>query len=372
LEEQPVQVKLTNCGHHCCSECFETYLRTNLKDQRSYPLKCWEFECSEVIAYRDIANVLPQDELVFVDNFLVRSAYKFSNNVQAVYCPYSECGVVMVVDHTSPKQPNKQFPSKSACQSCNRDICVACLTPWHTNQTCAQYQTSFTSEDVKENTNRLIALAESTGWFSCPTCNMLIERTGGCNHLTHHRSKGCTIEGESATHFCSLCRMQLGGKFHKTEPNGQNHYPTPDGLFGKCRVVLEKEAGGAKKYRRAQQKQAREAARRDPLRAWQHSLFSGCTSDECRMGCLCPCLLAAKTETELRADDSELKYCCGYCCCFCVTAGWRRRRIRSMFGVPGCWPVDTCQACLCPCLTIIQEHREIHARANLPIAAVME
>eukprot|EP00456_Euglypha_rotunda_P017373 TRINITY_DN15964_c0_g1_i1.p1 TRINITY_DN15964_c0_g1~~TRINITY_DN15964_c0_g1_i1.p1 ORF type:complete len:127 (+),score=4.62 TRINITY_DN15964_c0_g1_i1:102-482(+) len=84
-------------------------------------------------------------------------------------------------------------------------------------------------------------LAKEERWLPCPVCGQVIERAGGCHHMSHFRAQGCVTASE-ATHFCALCSMVLGGKYHKSEPNGALHFP--EGLFKACRVAAKLIAEG--------------------------------------------------------------------------------------------------------------------------------
>ena len=63
-------------------------------------------------------------------------------------------------------------------------------------------------------------LANMSGWKQCPGCDEMIERSSGCNLMTHKESDG------SDTMFCYQCGDKL------TKDNAEYHYPT--GSYNDC------------------------------------------------------------------------------------------------------------------------------------------
>lgn len=353
VEEEDGYV-LQGCKHFSCRSCLTAYLRSFLKDQSAYPLLCYRRpECKAPLSYNDVATHLSADELSIFDKFSIRAAFRETSTT----CPRSGCGALVIFE-------KNEVSSAVNCSSCGLQFCASCQVAWHSGKSCAEFAASRGNvEEEKLNVARLQALAGQERWFACPTCKMLIERTGGCNHLTHLATQGCTVRGADATHFCSLCGKTLGGQHHKTEQDtGLEHFP--NGLFEKCRTVLEKEAGGAKKLEALRKKQEKEARRQDPLRQWQNSLFMcGCAPD-CRVACCCPCYVGAHSATVVSGKSGK-KPCMAFCCCPCFYGPYRYTT-RQLFGIRSCCLMDLCVFWTCPCLAILQEAREYESRANLP------
>jgi len=251
-------------------------------------------------------------------------------------------------------------------------------------------------------TTKLETLAKTEHWVHCPACSQLIERTGGCNHMSHFRNQGCKGgmgEDREATHFCSLCMMVLGGPHHKTEPDGETlHFPW--GLFKDCRVVAAQKAGvPAGKYypgpddpypedktkpvlaagAAPARPQGRIFSTFDLDRCWRNNLLccclphsipclggEGCPGREvCLAGVLCPCYLGAANAEQLTGDGRKL-HCACYTLCYPIYAPLWRFRIRRLFGIMGCLPCDILTAYVCPCAAVMQEHLELQSRANEP------
>jgi len=254
--------------------------------------------------------------------------------------------------------------------------------------------TNGIARQTTNNLNKLEQLARTEHWVHCPACAQLIERTGGCNHMSHFKAQGCrggVGEDKEATHFCSLCKMVLFGPHHKTEPDGETvHFPW--GLFKDCRVVAAQKAGvDVHKYfpgpddpypeDKITQKRQPAVARLPPLldwdRCWRNSMFccclstpclggEGCPSREvCLTGVCCPCYLGSANVEQLTGEGRKLACAC-YILCYPFYAPLWRFRIRRMFGLYGCLLCDMLTTYLCPCASVIQEYGELQSRANQP------
>eukprot|EP00808_Paulinella_micropora_P014043 g14866.t1 len=233
------------------------------------------------------------------------------------------------------------------------------------------------------------------GWVKCPRCGALVERIDGCYHLAHMFRQGCKQD----THFCALCNMMLGGKFHKTEPDGTTlHFPK--GLYKACRVVAKEVAEGKRAPLAENPNDPDILARQvqptlagllpldvmgpagppaqppDLARYWQTSLLWGCCDDgvdseqKCKTWC-CPCYMYGQSYQQLYGG-SDKRACCVLCCCWPLAPCAFRYKIRQLFGIRGCCLIDLLAVVLCPCLSALQSARELNARAEVPVDMIME
>jgi len=378
LEEkvEDLLYRLQQCKHASCSTCLSDYLRAHLRDQSKYPLKCYLPECQITILKDDIQFLLKPEEVLVYERFLLRVNLESDEKRQPLYCPLPGCKTMMIVSLDDLTVPLK------VCTGCNREFCCQCVTKWHEGKTCDEAKLADggkTEETRKVNLALLQETAKKEKWISCPKCGFFIERTGGCHHMSHLRSQGCKTV-EEATHFCSLCSMILGGKYHKDEPSGVLHFP--EGLFKACRVSAKLIAEG--KMAPLPPPQPGDG-HEDPLqqapvgqpqvdlgRTWISSLLCGCLSSPsncwtCMKGCCCPCYLAGETEEMLpmlSENSSKWRACWKYCCCWICVAPLKRYRLRRLFDIRGFCCFDCCASYLCPCCSVIQERSELLRRAG--------
>jgi len=79
-----------------------------------------------------------------------------------------------------------------------------------------------------ENTKKALELANTNGWKECPSCGEMIEKSGGCNQMTHREANG------SHTYFCYQCGDQLTS--YNIDSQGNNHYP--NGSYNDCINII--------------------------------------------------------------------------------------------------------------------------------------
>ena len=94
----------------------------------------------------------------------------------------------------------------SVCEDCDFAFCSGCFEPWHGELVdCATRREPPELTDEDKATLEYLELHTST----CPTCNISVQKMGGCNHML------CTRCG---THFCNLCSALLDAE------NPYRHY----------------------------------------------------------------------------------------------------------------------------------------------------
>jgi hypothetical protein len=106
------------------------------------------------------------------------------------------------------------------CTNCDLRYCGRCSVTFeeHKGRTCEELSDQLDLE----------ALARESGWQKCPQCSTTIEKSSGCNHMTHVNCPHPYSRQE--THFCYCCGTLLGDARHT--PDGQVHFP--QGMFKKC------------------------------------------------------------------------------------------------------------------------------------------
>lgn len=143
--------------------------------------------------------------------------------------------------------------SKVECPQCTRKFCVRCKTPWHGAGRCPL--------EVYDESVEL--WRSQSGAQKCPTCKKLIEKDGPdtCNHMIHKIVDAIPCIRER-TDFCcklsfviivlyghhlivipslDLCGEEVLPNYPHDEVKnpGVNHFP--EGVFQKCRHIINKE-----------------------------------------------------------------------------------------------------------------------------------
>ncbi|KAJ2936672.1 hypothetical protein H1R20_g414, partial [Candolleomyces eurysporus] len=176
--------EVLSCGHSCCEPCIRHYL-TSAATSNNFPLVCMgdEATCNAPISIPIIQRYLTKqrfDHLIDV----AFSAHIQSNPQKFKYCTTPDCTQIYQCD------TGKQFHK---CPSCFSKICSSCNEEAHEGMTCKERRIQSNPAEQERLTEEW---AQSNNIKRCPSCNILTEKTEGCNHMT------CPC----GTHFCWICR----------------------------------------------------------------------------------------------------------------------------------------------------------------------
>lgn len=174
------------CGHVYCYGCLRHFLLTT-PDTKQFPLSCMgnEGTCGTPIPLPVIQRFLPPVqfkhllEVAFLE-YLSHHPNKFR------YCATPDCPEIYSLESFS-------ADGIFRCQSCFVAICVSCREE-HEGFSCEEWKVHRDPETQE----RLLE-----GWAGgnkdvkkCPQCQILIEKNGGCNHMTCPK---CSV------HICWKC-----------------------------------------------------------------------------------------------------------------------------------------------------------------------
>jgi len=154
-----------NCGHYFCRQCSTEFLSMHINESSAHAIRCPESGCGEDFPVFLIRLLVSEDHYKRYDRLmLVHALDKMSD---LAYCPVKQCGHAVVV----PK--NTRY---ALCPGCHYQFCLRCFGVYHGFGTCPKYL----NEDEKEKASR--KYIESVGRH-CPSCNVVIEKNGGCSHM---------------------------------------------------------------------------------------------------------------------------------------------------------------------------------------------
>merc|ERR1719361_607435 len=215
------------CRHGCCAECLRQYIETDLKNIASYPMKCFMNDCNTLLNYTNVEYVLQHHphHLVEYDRMLIKSSTSGSN--ETITCPL--CNAVML----KPRNGEDQGLMHCVNEQCRADLCSRCGVLYHLNKSCEEYAAEMRAKTSGAD-EEFAKLTRLKKWCKCPNCGLVIERTEGCYHMTHH---GCPGGGvERTTDFCYFCGELLmkknGEGWRYSKVTQQKHFE--QGVYAKC------------------------------------------------------------------------------------------------------------------------------------------
>ena len=209
---------LLGCGHVYCMACFRHYL-TSASDTKGFPLVCMgdEDKCRVEIPIPVILKFLLPQQF----NQLIKVAFTtyLDHHPQDFrYCPTPDCNQVY--------RCNVDMTLK--CPSCFASVCSSCHEESHDGMTCAERKLHI-DPAAQERLNE--AWASENGAKKCPTCQVWIEKTEGCNHMTcvcgAHICWKCMGIFSKDTDVYDHLRTVHGGIFEEVEDPDEAPHPIP-------------------------------------------------------------------------------------------------------------------------------------------------
>ena len=212
LKEQTHCIQLTNCDHMICRKCLYKYIENNLKDISKYPMKCFHYDCNKILHLKDVKYAFKlkknNKSLQIYERFSILCAIP---DGQRLCCP--QCQMLYFFDAN-----NQLF---GYCADCKFRFCFDCNKKWHPGKECKNKNRKDENILFIEKENK--KLFDKMNWMSCPQCGIMIEKTDGCNCLTH---KKCPKTGYPFRdiRFCYCCGIQLSNKSERYDTFGNIHF----------------------------------------------------------------------------------------------------------------------------------------------------
>jgi hypothetical protein len=169
-----------SCGHRFCRECLSGWFASQISSQR-FLCACPARGCGRLASFHEIAASLT-DEAVRArfESLVLQCAV--SSEPDFRWCQRCSSGGFL----------SSSDCSEVECVDCGHRFCAVCLAAGaHPGLTCEQR--CEVDEDLADLKNERWKLKNSK---PCPKCSCLIQRNGGCSHMTCTR---CKYE------FCWLC-----------------------------------------------------------------------------------------------------------------------------------------------------------------------
>lgn len=188
------------CNAHVCQVCMVTIAQTSIKEGKVF-IQCPNPECKKGALGRE--EILSLVDSKTRETF-IRLRLEAEGDVTQKACP--NCS--LITKHTLPKRYRKYREEnvRITCTQCQHVWCFSCHAPWHKDLTCKQHKKgSIKFEQWSKARSAGIANCQK-----CPLCQVYIQRTSGCDHMTCNRCD---------SHFCYKC----GGSFLEF-PGLGDHY----------------------------------------------------------------------------------------------------------------------------------------------------
>lgn len=196
------RARLRACGdqsHSCCRDCMDRYVNSMVSEGRVDRIRCPLSETCEAVMQRDeVFEVAGSAVFAKYDRF--RKMRADPNLRQCPQC--SElCSPLRDVESGA------IIPAMS-CGSCKSEFCF-----YHSNAHVGKPCTALL-EQLDDDERLAVTLSIEEETHNCPHCNILTQKSSGCNHMTCRQCGG---------HWCWLCGDKIGSvssHYSADNPNG--------------------------------------------------------------------------------------------------------------------------------------------------------
>ena len=155
------------CKHTYHVACAVGLFETAIKDESLMPPRCCRMPIPEELI---IPHLSPTSAALFLE----KSREHMTPN--RLYCP----ACLQFLGSAQDERMDVR------CHKCSKFVCAACKSFAHPrNVSC----------NLNKDSQAVLDLAECKGWKRCPGCSHMVERRGGCPHIT------CRCR----TQFCYVC-----------------------------------------------------------------------------------------------------------------------------------------------------------------------
>ncbi|XP_065830017.1 potential E3 ubiquitin-protein ligase ariadne-2-like [Oscarella lobularis] len=204
------------CGHAFCRSCCDNYIRIQLS-QGDIDIRCMDASCS--FPLDSIEDLVEESSLKaeYWKHFLSKCV---TSHPLLRWCPGVDCRVIIKVAVSKPRNV--------ICKECKTSFCFHCGHLYHAPSDCETLKKWLQKcQDDSETANYINANTKD-----CPSCNVCIEKSGGCNHMQcwncHHD-------------FCWMCLEDW--RSHNREYYECSRYkgqPPTESVRGRAREALKR------------------------------------------------------------------------------------------------------------------------------------
>ncbi|KAJ1655978.1 hypothetical protein IWQ61_004365 [Dispira simplex] len=176
------------CGHRFCVECYREYLTHKIRDEGlSARIQCPSSQCPIIVGEPVVEMLVSSADFARYQNLLLRSYV--SENDTMRWCTAPGCEYIIEC-HTPQSALSSTVPTVRC--KCGHAFCFGCGLDDHQPCLCIL---------VRKWLKKCSDESETSTWISintqeCPRCQAVIEKNGGCNHMTCRK---CHHE------FCWVC-----------------------------------------------------------------------------------------------------------------------------------------------------------------------
>ena len=164
-----------SCGHAFCRECWSEHFRIQISQMRSIEIECMADSCKILMLEDFIIKYVNEECRKQYADVIFQALLR--KNPSLSRCPGPNCNVIYSTD--SERAESSPF-ARVICELCGTKFCFRCCSDYHAPTSCRDISKWLLKcRDESETLNYLRANTKD-----CPKCAAIIEKNGGCNHMT--------------------------------------------------------------------------------------------------------------------------------------------------------------------------------------------
>ncbi|GAA5943109.1 E3 ubiquitin-protein ligase HEL1 [Sporobolomyces koalae] len=188
-DDETKETLALNCDHRFCKACYSQYITSKVVDEgESRRIQCMANDCKVIVDEKSV-ELLVSPEVMTRYRKLLNRTYVDDNSSMA-WCPAPNCEYAI---QCSVPQRSLDVVIPTVSCACSHVFCFGCGLDGDHRPCCCPI--------VKRWIKKCKDDSETSNWISantkeCTKCQMVIEKNGGCNHMT---CRTCKWE------FCWVC-----------------------------------------------------------------------------------------------------------------------------------------------------------------------
>ncbi|KAL0468624.1 hypothetical protein QR685DRAFT_309225 [Neurospora intermedia] len=189
--------KITSgCNHKptICNACLSQWIASELETKMWDRIKCPE--CPKSLEFADVQRNASKSVFRRYDDLATRAALGNIPNFR--WCKSSKCNSGQIDDVRC---------VRFKCKACKNSHCIKHDVPWHSGETCEEYDKRNTQKKKDERASEAEITKSSK---KCPSCNKAVHKFSGCNHITcicsHEWCYVCLAPFQRNEHGFLYCR----------------------------------------------------------------------------------------------------------------------------------------------------------------------
>jgi len=175
------------CRHRFCNDCWSSYLKVKITEGEVARINCPALNCKYTVPDKIVQKLVDKEIYEKYIRFVTKTFVE--DNAHITWCPAPRCGNAITAD---------MLDGTTVKCRCGFSFCFSCHNEAHAPASCDQVKLWLKKCNDDSETGHWLG----ANTRDCPRCTVLVEKNGGCNHMT---CRQCSHE------WCWMCNKPWKG-----------------------------------------------------------------------------------------------------------------------------------------------------------------